>query len=382
MKMMFIPAIVALLSCSALAKPSAFGFAPPSESFVYAPYGVESVMAMAALGAKGTTEKEILHVFPDLAKKNALVSQTEGTDFRLSIANSAWIKKSFSLLPAYSSALTSKFGATITPLEFKDPVADAAQMKAWVEKNTQGKIKKLIEASAIDDSIRLVLVNTLYFKAKWESPFKSESTLADDFHPEKGKAFKADFMNQTHSYSVIRRKNYDTVILPYSGRHQTLWLTLPHPGTTLEKIEANYEENALEKSYATDRNASKATSVQLSLPKFSISSNLSLVPYLQKRGVETLFDAGSADLSGISAEKPLYVTGIIQKAVIDLDEEGTEAAAATAMTLGGMAATFRETPPLPLIFDRPFAYLLRDEMSGKILFMGRMARPPEAKNRK
>ncbi len=369
-----------LLTLSAAANTNAFHFAPPSENFVYSPYGVESVLEMVKLGAKGETLSELEKVLPKPKKDAGAPGSVHGEGFRFTIANSAWVRRNYALIPSFTADLQAKFGAEITPLDFKDATADAGRINAWIDKNTQGKITKLIEPSAIHPDLQLVLVNALYFKAKWENPFKQAGTRADDFHPVRGKIFKADFMHQQRSYSVLRRKDSDLVVLPYAGHRQSLWLVLPHAGVPLDQLEPDLEETKLEKSYATDRNAAKATTVDLALPKFSVTSQFSVVPYLEKRGLHRIFKPETADLTGISAEKPLCVTEIIQRAVIELDEEGTEAAAATAMFLGA-GAVFRDEKPLELKFDRPFAYFLRDEATGKILFMGRLARAPEAKIR-
>jgi serpin B len=307
------------------------------------------------------------------------VTSASGEGFQFTNANSAWIRKNYGILPAYTSAIQTKFAAEITPLEFKDTKADAGKINAWVDKNTQGKIHEILESSSIDADTRLILVNALYFKAEWEDPFYFRLTGAEDFHPAKGKVFKADFMHQSQRFSLIEKKEYDVLILPYKGRKQSLWLVLPKSGIDLDRVESELDEFKLEKSYKVDiESAKKEKKVALSLPKFAIVSNFKLAPYLQKLGIHRAFSVKDAELSGISKETPLYVSEIIQRATIDLDEEGTVASAATATSLKGGAGAYRE-PTIDLKFDRPFAYFLRDEATGKILFMGRVARPTEAK---
>jgi serine protease inhibitor len=376
-----LPVMAFILALPVSAFASAFSLAKPGENFVYSPFGVERVSALILPGAKGKTAAEFKSVFPDLAKDANSVASASGDGFRFEMANSAWIKKNYPILPEYQASLR-KSGSSIDSLAFTDPARDAETIDAWVKKNTKGKIPHLINPSAISSETRLILVNALYFKGRWQDPFKPEGTRAAEFHPAEGKTYLADFMNQTERFGTIRRRNYDIVVLPYRGGHQSLWLALPHPGMELTKIESEFDEGALEKSYGADKDATHAKMVRLRLPKFSISSELGLVSYLETRGLKRAFSAKDADFSGISQEKPLFVSAVLQRAVIDLDEEGTEAAAATAMMMEGSGMPVEEEKPIELTFDHPFDYFLRDTATGKILFMGRLARAPESPIRK
>ena len=362
-------------------EPPQFTLAQSGENFVYSPYGLETVMGLASAGARGKTSEEIDRAFPMIEKEKFLVASNPGGRFLIETSNSAWIKKDFSLLPEYVKDIKIRFGTEITSLDFNQRESSAKIINSWVSKKTAGKIPSLVSAQNFNDDLRLILLNTVYFNSKWSAPFQVTNTHPEMFQTAEGAPLRVEMMHQELEASVIRGKDFDLLSLPYADGKEDLWLLLPHPGKKLGEVET-FQEAQLAERFKLGEFVRKK--VKLSLPRFKIESNFDLIPELKARGVQNLFSRQLADLSGISSEKPLFISSVIQRAVIEVDEVGTVAAAATMMgfAAGGMLQKPPELEKIELRFNRPFAYFLRHHESGRILFMGRVNRPPAAADRK
>jgi serpin B len=212
---------------------------------------------------------------------------------------------------------------------------------------------------------RLVLTNAIYFNAAWLTPFDEDNTTSETFYNLSGSTTTAQMMHQSHSFGYAEGENYQAVELPYDGGELSMVILLLGSG--------NFEEfqNALDANQVNNIvNNLQYTQVILSMPKFEFESSFSLKDALKELGMTDAFDSSKADLSGMDGKKDLYITDVIHKAFVAVDEAGTEAAAATAVIVGTTSMPVNE---VTVNIDRPFIFLIRDIQTGAILFVGQVA---------
>jgi serpin B len=350
----------------------------------FSPYSIAQVLTMTSAGAHGQTAQQMaqaLHsAFPQQrlhpaanALDQALSSRRAGEDgFRLEIANSIWGQQGFAFQPEFLDTLATNYGAGLRLLDFKTaPELSRATINTTIAQQTHDKIADLLPAGSIDASTRLVLANAIYFNAKWAAPFAKESTRDGAFNPEQGGAVTAPMMTTQASYAYMSGQGYQAIALPYRGGVSMLAL-VPDAGQ-LTAFEAGLDEARLQS--ILDGLANRL--VLLTLPKFEYHSNsISLRSQLVALGMADAFDPSTADFSGMDGQRDLFIGDGYHKAVVRVDEEGTEAAAATAVNMRATSALV--DPPLNLTIDRPFIFLIRDDATGALLFMGRMVNPKAA----
>jgi serpin B len=351
-----------------------------NENTFFSPYSITVAFGMAFGGARGQTEKEIartLH-FPFSRKKLhnginaldlALKASAKNNGFELNSVNQLWGENSYSFLPEYLNLISEKYGASLRLLDFKNhPDPSRTVINEWVSDRTNGRIKNLIPAGGISDSTKLVLTNAIYFKAKWEKPFKVEATKDGQFNCATGDFVTTKFMSQTSEFFAVNANEYQAVSMPYKGMETSMLVIMPEPGK-MKSVEAALSPEFL-KSVTNSLEESK---IKLRLPKFKFTTgSLELTKILQSLGMRSSF-TGAADFSGIDGTKSLFIEGVYHKAFVSVDEKETEAAAATsiALMLGGVG-----TYPIPEYnFDRPFIFLIRDNKTGTVLFLGKINDP-------
>ena len=342
------------------------------------PYSISAAMAMLNAGARGETALEIekaMHfplrgsqltsawssVFADAGKKGA------GID--LVTANALWAAKGVKFREEYLKAARSQFGARLETLDFAQAEAARARINAWVSETTRRKIQELVPAGSVNGSTRIVLTNAIYLKGDWATPFPERSVTKGVFHAPGGDV-KASLMRQIDRFRYARVAGVRALELPYAGGEFSMLVLLPDANDGLGALEGSLTA----KSLATWDSRLKPALVDVTLPEFSAEMSLELTQTLAAMGVRRALSA-EADLSGIAAE-PLMVSRVIHKARVDVDEKGTEAAAATAIIGVTMAAPPREPPPRPEVFkaDHPFFYVIRRN-GGSVLFVGRLVNP-------
>lgn len=349
---------------------------------LYSPFSISQALTMAYGGARGTTEKEMASalrissltqadVHPAMnALDLALASRGQGKPgingqpFRLNIANATWGDAGTSFENTYLDLLAENYGAGLGVVDFRGAPEPARQMiNDWVADRTEQKIQNLLQPGTIDSATRLVLTNAVYFNASWATPFETSATADATFKALDGSAQQVPFMNRTAQMSLSIRQDYAAVDLPYAGDELAMTIILPDEGK-LESVAASLNPAELDALYA----GMKSEEVELSLPRFKYEASLSLRSSLEKLGMKAAF--GDADFSGISATEQLSIGDVVHKAFIDVNEAGTEAAAATAVVFVGTSV-----PDQPIAFraDRPFLFLIRDRQTGAILFMGLLA---------
>jgi len=351
----------------------------------FSPYSISLALAMTYGGARSTTAQQMddtLHFsLPDEqihAGFNALnlelANRAEETDvspgFKLNIANSAWIQYDRPIEQDYLDLLAENYAASLYLTDYaSDPDGSRQAINDWVSQETEGKIEDLVPAGAIDIMTRLVLANAIYFNAAWQNTFSQDLTENAPFYLIDGTQVSVPMMTQLgpKSYGYTAGENYKAVELPYSDGQLSMVIMMPNDGD-FEVFEANLTTESLAEILGNLRNHQ----VELKMPKFRIESEFGLSNALQQMGMSAAFDPQSADFSGIDGTKDLFISDVVHKAFVDVDEEGTEAAAATAVIIG---VTSMPVTELQLTIDHPFIFLIQDKPTGTILFLGRVLNP-------
>jgi serpin B len=353
-------------------------------NLVFSPYGISSALAMAYAGARGQTETQMsgtldftlpqarLHPAFD-ALDLALASRTQiSSSFQLTVTNSLWGQTGHPFLESFLDVLKQDYGAGLQPVDFQAAPEQARQaINAWIADNTRGKITDLIPDGAVSAATRLVLADALYFKGAWADPFERDETANGAYHLLDGSQVSVPMMEQKAFFNYAEGPGYRAVELPYSGGDVSMVVLLPPAG----------QLDTFEKSLSADRLADMlqgfaSTQVDLTLPKFKYGSTFALGKTLGALGMPDAFDPSAADFSGMDGQAhDLFIGEVEHEALVAVDEEGTEAAAATAVLMPGAIAP----APVEKIFkaDHPFVYLIRDVNTGTILFLGRVEDPSQ-----
>ncbi len=357
-----------------------------SKNLFMSPYSISLALAMTYAGANGDTATEMadtLHFnLPD-SRLHAAFNELDrllaarGADlpadqkFTLNIANSIWGQQGFDFEPAFLDTLAENYGAGMRLLNYSQQAEIARQtINQWIEDNTQGRIKDLIPQGAIDEQTVLVLANAIYFKAAWAREFDPGLTARGDFHTLKNGTVKADMMNQTSTFNFADADGYTAIEVPYVGQQTSMVVLVPDEGKF-----TSFESSLDAATLVQIMNGMSYTNVELKFPKFSYKSKFTLPQPLKDLGMRKAFDPFEADFSGMRTPPPsLVITDVIHQAFVAVDEQGTEAAAATAVIVGTKSIA---PDPVRLTVDRPFIYLIRDVPTNTILFTGRVLNPAE-----
>jgi serpin B len=296
--------------------------------------------------------------------KNALLKAAGKAE--LTIANRLWVDKSFPILPGYRSAAASA-GTGLGLVDFKhNTVAALGTINGWVSQQTKAKIPSLLDPQSVGVRTRMVITNAVYFHGTWATKFDALKTQDEPFVMSETRRDTVRMMHQTSMLSAATFDGDKVLELPYAGSRFAMDIVLPESPTGLSALEAKLEGwLAAWTGHLSER------SVQVSLPKFKISSGGSLRDALVERGMRRAFTE-EADFGGITPG-PLLVSDVVQKTFVSVDESGTEAAAATAVVT---LDPFAGADPLVFKADHPFLFAIRDRSSGKVLFMGRFTGAP------
>ena len=349
-------------------------------NLILSPFNIATALSMALAGARGQTAKEIqsvLHLpydstydadlgvlLADLAK----AGNTEGN--QLLTANGLWVQKGFAIQPAFESTLANNYHAPLTPVDFiANSEAVRSQINGWTQEHTKDRIKNLLPASSLDAHTRLVLTSAIYFYGTWQTPFVTSRTEPAPFTLSGGATTQADFMNQTAHFGYAETPSAQVLEMHYAGTGIAFDVLLPKTVTGFPGLEKSLTVQNLSGwlGTLTTRN------VQVSLPKFRVECEFSLREALSTMGMPTAF-TGKADFSGIDPKRGLAISQVVHKAFVDVSEQGTEAAAATGIT---MRTTAMRMPEQAVVFraDHPFLFLIRDTRTEAVLFIGRLMNP-------
>ena len=351
-------------------------------NLVFSPLSISAALAMAYAGAKNETALQMASnlEFPQEGDFHNRFCQLlgdlrhrEGDAFRLNIANGLWAQKKFHFLDDYFSLVRSAYGAEINNAGFSDDTErekTRLEINGWVEQKTNDKIKNLLNPGDLTSMTRLVLVNAIYFYGEWAEPFRRESTRPGIFTQTDGKEIMAPYMNQHKRYNYYEDTNIQAIELPYRNNEVSMLIFLPVAKDGLAAFEESLRNNRYKDIFGSMQHAD----VRLSLPKFQVTCKVLLSSILSQMGMPLAFSPEGADFSGMTGMRDLYISKVIHQAFIRVDEKGTEAAAATAIIADRtMAPQMQEVK----VFDanHPFLFLIRDNSTGSILFMGKIMNP-------
>ncbi len=341
------------------------------------PYSISSALAMAFAGARGNTESQMAKVMRYELPQEVLhkafgqingVLNKPSKDYRLSVANALWSQVGLDFKKGYLETVQAGYGPGLKLVDFAGRTEEARlAINKWVEENTENKIIELIKPGVLDPLTRLVLTNAIYFKGQWDQQFKKELTKDADFILPNRQKVKVPFMSQQGSFSYAEDDGLQALELPYAGGDLSMLILLP--GSASDNLE--FERNLDYAMFTRIIEKMRKETVNVSLPKFKFEAELGLGGTLQRMGMTDAFSEYLADFSGIS-DTFLYITAVIHKAFIEVNEEGSEAAAATAVVMGTKSIG---PEPKRFIADRPFFFAIRDLRTGSILFMGRVQDP-------
>ena len=364
------------------------------------PYSIENALAMTFAGADGKTREEMArvlhfsmndealhgsfgalqHQLEEMAAKSAKQiadSKERGgaqQPIVITIANRLFAQKGYEFREKFLALVKERYGAPLEPLDFGKDAADATQrINSWVEEQTRNRIRDLIPPGALDASTRLALVNAIYLKAPWAKPFLKGSTSPQPFHVRGGASVNVPTMNGLIHCGYAKRNGFIAVSLPYNDRDLQFVILLPDDAKGLPALEKKLTASLLAQCAKL-----QTQDVNLHLPKFKFEPpTMNLGATLQELGMQTAFDQphGTANFDRLAPRKPdnyLYISAVFHKTFIAVDEEGTEAAAATAVAMAVGAAAGQKPEPLEVKIDRPFLYAIQHVPSGACLFIGRV----------
>ncbi len=340
---------------------------------------------MTFAGARTTTEEEMADTLHFLLPQDQLhpafnaldlelASREEGFEddeagFQLNIANTIWGQEGYEFLQEFLDTLALNYGAGLQLLDFmEDPETARIIINDWVSEQTEGRIEDLIPQGVIDAATRLVLTNAIYFKAQWMEQFEESNTVDGPFHLLDGSEVTVPLMSQEEGFPYAEGDGYQAIELPYVGGQTSMVILLPEEGRFEE-----FESALSVEQVAEIIGSMQFESLILTMPKFEFESDFSLSKTLAEMGMPTAFGF-DADFSGMNGKRDLYISDVVHKAFVLVDEEGTEAAAATAVIVAEMGAII---PEIEMKIDRPFIFMIRDIETDSILFLGRVLNPAE-----
>lgn len=378
---------------------------PKQGNVCLSPYSIQSALGMTYLGASGATQEEMARVLHLPADKEALgesfaalnaalveaqensakqVAQSKkyggpSEPMKLHVANRLFGQKGYEFRETFLSGVKSHFGAPMEFMNFiKDHAAAIREINGWVEKQTQKRIRDLIPPKGLSSDTRLVLVNALYFKAAWSDDFNERATAPAPFYVNGARStVQVPTMSKRGHMGYFNGRGFQAVTLPYAGNELHFLLIVPDSIDGIAQVEKKLKPGILQTCAGADERE-----VILHLPKFKITPpTVPLGEVLQEMGMTTAFDKpqGSADFDAMAAKKPndyLCISEVFHKAFLELDEKGTEAAAATAVVMGKAAVAIPPpSKPIELKVDRPFLFAIQHAASGACLFFGRVSDP-------
>ena len=348
---------------------------------VFSPASIAAALRMALAGARGDTAAELataLHLpGPEAAAGGLaqLAAIRPGDDLTFRAPNVMWLEKALSVRDSYLAQLSGT--VAVQRCDFRRaPEAARETINDTVAEQTAGKISGLIPPGLIDDLTRLVLTNAVYLKALWEHQFPARETQQKPFYPERSGPAPTDLMHLQAPLTYHRGDGYQAVLLPYRGGSLAMAVVLPDG--PLSELAGQLAGPGIGGLLAGLLSGGAECQVDLSLPRFRVDAGFMLKDTLQALGVRTAF-TGAADFSGITEDEPVYIKAVVHKAYIDVGEEGTEAAAATAVVFATLAMVRKPQPDVTLVFDRPFLFAIVETGSGLPLFLGQFTRPPAAR---
>ena len=354
------------------------------DNLFFSPASISMALAMTYAGAAENTEAEMaktLHLNLPKAQvaeaMKALRQSWSGNGskqgYRLDVANRLWGQAGYKFLPDFLEVTRVDYGAELAPLDFKAEADKAREtINAWVAEHTQGKIENLIPSASVVRDARLVLTNAVYFKGEWQEPFNRSRTKEDNFHIAENRQVQAPFMQARQHFRYGEVGGLQVLELPYGDGDLSMVILLPKKIGGLGKLEKKLAADSFQK-WTTGLVSQE---VIVFLPKFKTTAQFQLSEALKSLGMRAAFDPSTADFSGMTGSKEgLFISAVLHKAFVDVNEEGTEAAAATGVVMRPTAIRVRPHQPPVFRADHPFVFAIQHNPTGAILFLGRITDP-------
>lgn len=343
----------------------------PDKNSFFSPWGMLSAFSILYEGAKDQTADEIADVFylskNDSERRDSFETMQKslnvnGTGYDLRNANAIWIKTGFDIKDEFVNTSKKYYDSNVSEVNFP---ADESIIDSWIEEKTNNKIKDLIKGTT-NQLTRLVITNAIYFNGTWQQQFEQSLTQDSEFRVNEGKSVSIPMMYMQSVFSYAETEDLQILSMPYKGQRMSMLVLLPKENL-----------DSIEKSITTEKlgewkKSLQKQKIELFVPKFKLETTYDLVEIMKEMGIKLAFEKNNANLSGISDLKPLFVTAAVHKAFVEVNEERTEAAAVTGITIRGG----RSLPQLPIFrADHPFIFLIQDDETGLILFMGKVVDP-------
>lgn len=340
----------------------------------WSPFSVHTALAMIFEGARGDTRQEMANLLglpssPASERSTHVPSawpdRTSGSGVRLAVANGLWVQDDFSMLPEYVDRVGEVYRAGLELLDFSaDPEGARRRINLWVEEKTEEKIRDLLAPGTVTNLTRCILTNAIYFKGDWKTPFIPDRTRDRPFSLVDGTSVQVPTMSHTGIYGTFTADGVTGLELEYKGGDLSFVVLVPGPESSLSALEEGLSPARISQWFQRIQKGR----VRIRLPKFLLTSNFSLADVLRDAGMKTAFSR-SADFSGMTGGRDLAVQNVVHQAYCEVNEAGTEAAAATAGTMEILSIS-----PVVTV-DRPFLFLIRDRGRGTIFFLGRVVDP-------
>ncbi|MCD4706239.1 MAG: serpin family protein [Candidatus Sabulitectum sp.] len=355
---------------------------PEAGNIFFSPYSISSALGMTYSGARGQTALDMaealhftlpanginraFHSITETLNSGSLHGAESGEPFTLAISNGLWVQNGFKLLDEFVAEVTRYYSASVENLDFSNDAEGSREIiNDWVAESTMDKILNLIPSGVLGADTRVVLTNAVYFKASWRHPFNEHATSDSRFILTDGSAVSVPTMTQTEHFNYASTEGCSAVELGYTGGNSSMLIILPDGD--MQEFQHNFNADMLE----TIRGGLSSRNVHLSMPRFEFTKSIGLSDILSSLGMESAFGS-YADFSGFTGNRDLYISEVLHKAFVKVDEEGTEAAAATAVVMNLLCMP--ETP-LEMTINRPFVFIILDRTTGSIIFIGRVMDP-------
>lgn len=347
-----------------------------NKNIFFSPFSISSALGMTGEGARGETQNQILGVFhlskvEKIRQYSALglqeVLNNHESSYKLHTSNSLWIRQGDELNPAFMTAAQDFYRANVTFLDFKDAFKSSKTINDYVAQKTENRIKNLVSPGMINANTKLILTNTIYFKADWKWEFNAAKTYEQNFTTSDGTAKKVDMMHQQRFFNYFEDESFQALEMEYQNSEMSMIAVLPK-STDQNAIAAIDLKKTMDIAFKNEE-------VNVSFPKFKIETSYSLKQDLSQLGMPLAFL--NADFSGISGQNDIKISAVVHKAFVEVGEKGTEAAAATAVIMEEITSVAPITVNPVKVFkaDRPFIFMIRHNASGAILFMGVVNNP-------
>jgi serpin B len=360
----------------------------------FSPCSIHTALSMVYAGAAGNTARQMaatLHLpsktdtlhagFAALLNKLNHPSQIRvGANmgevkmepaYELTVANALWGQKGFSFKEGFTRLLSSDYGAALNYVDYTRPDSAREIINKWVGQATREKITSLIPPGILNPLTRMVLTNAIYFKSNWAEQFQKYATKNKPFRLSAGGSVDVPMMHRVDSFAYLEAEDLQAVELPYRSKELSMIILLPGKADGLPALEKSLTAANL----ARWLKGLKRIKVDLTMPRFKFAGEFSLADTLNSLGMVDALNPAKADFSGMTTAEKLFISAVIHKAFVAVDEDGTEAAAATAVMVGTTSMPPEEDQPKVFNADHPFVFLIRHNSTGAILFMGRLSNP-------